>query len=417
MKTADFAYDLPEELIAQDPLSDRAASKLLVIDKVTEKRTHTDFHHIGDYLNPGDCLVINNTKVIPARLIGERENTGGKVEILLLKRKENNIWETLVKPGKKARIGSRIVFGGGILKAEVVDLIEEGNRLVKFEFDGIFEEILDKLGQMPLPPYITHELKDKNMYQTVYAKYEGSAAAPTAGLHFTEKLLDDIEKSGVNIARVTLHVGLGTFRPVKVDDVSKHHMHTEFYQVSKEAAATINNTKKNGGRIICVGTTSCRTIESASDRNGIVQAGEGDTSIFIYPGYRFRVLDGLITNFHLPESTLLMLVSALTGRDNIMSAYKEAVEMKYRFFSFGDAMYTEARRLVYNPDGTYNSLYFDNNGKLNISADEYDKAEKEYHSLLLSDGIDKAWDAFHSDEWNISACEEWCKDNSANHRF
>ena len=417
MKTADFAYDLPEELIAQDPLSDRAASKLLVIDKVTEKRTHTDFHHIGDYLNPGDCLVINNTKVIPARLIGERENTGGKGEILLLKRKENNIWETLVKPGKKARIGSRIVFGGGILKAEVVDIIEEGNRLVKFEFDGIFEEILDKLGQMPLPPYITHELKDKNMYQTVYAKYEGSAAAPTAGLHFTEKLLDDIEKSGVNIARVTLHVGLGTFRPVKVDDVSKHHMHTEFYQVSKEAAATINNTKKNGGRIICVGTTSCRTIESASDRNGIVQAGEGDTSIFIYPGYRFRVLDGLITNFHLPESTLLMLVSALTGRDNIMSAYKEAVEMKYRFFSFGDAMYTEARRLVYNPDGTYNSLYFDNNGKLNISADEYDKAEKEYHSLLLSDGIDKAWDAFHSDEWNISACEEWCKDNSANHRF
>ncbi len=417
MKTADFAYDLPEELIAQDPLSDRAASKLLVIDKVTEKRTHTDFHHIGDYLNPGDCLVINNTKVIPARLIGERENTGGKVEILLLKRKENNIWETLVKPGKKARIGSRIVFGGGILKAEVVDIIEEGNRLVKFEFDGIFEEILDKLGQMPLPPYITHELKDKNMYQTVYAKYEGSAAAPTAGLHFTEKLLDDIEKSGVNIARVTLHVGLGTFRPVKVDDVSKHHMHTEFYQVSKEAAATINDTKKNGGRIICVGTTSCRTIESASDRNGIVQAGEGDTSIFIYPGYRFRVLDGLITNFHLPESTLLMLVSALTGRDNIMSAYKEAVEMKYRFFSFGDAMYTEARRLVYNPDGTYNSLYFDNNGKLNISADEYDKAEKEYHSLLLSDGIDKAWDAFHSDEWNISACEEWCKDNSANHRF
>lgn len=417
MKTADFAYDLPEELIAQDPLSDRAASKLLVIDKVTEKRTHTDFHHIGDYLNPGDCLVINNTKVIPARLIGERENTGGNVEILLLKRKENNIWETLVKPGKKARIGSRIVFGGGILKAEVVDIIEEGNRLVKFEFDGIFEEILDKLGQMPLPPYITHELKDKNMYQTVYAKYEGSAAAPTAGLHFTEKLLDDIEKSGVNIARVTLHVGLGTFRPVKVDDVSKHHMHTEFYQVSKEAAATINNTKKNGGRIICVGTTSCRTIESASDRNGIVQAGEGDTSIFIYPGYRFRVLDGLITNFHLPESTLLMLVSALTGRDNIMSAYKEAVEMKYRFFSFGDAMYTEARRLVYNPDGTYNSLYFDNNGKLNISADEYDKAEKEYHSLLLSDGIDKAWDTFHSDEWNISACEEWCKDNSANHRF
>ena len=417
MKTADFYYEFPEELIAQDPLSDRAASRLLVIDKITEKRTHTDFHHIGDYLNPGDCLVINNTKVIPARLIGERENTGGKVELLLLKRKENNIWETLVKPGKKARIGSRIVFGGGILKAEVVDIIEEGNRLVKFEFDGIFEEILDKLGQMPLPPYITHQLKDKNMYQTVYAKYEGSAAAPTAGLHFTEKLLEDIEKSGVNIARVTLHVGLGTFRPVKVDDVSKHHMHTEFYQVSKEAADTINNTKKNGGRIICVGTTSCRTIESASDKNGIVMAGEGDTDIFIYPGYRFRVLDGLITNFHLPESTLLMLVSALTGRDNIMAAYKEAVDMKYRFFSFGDAMYTDARRLVYNPDGTYNSLYFENDGKLKISADEYQKAEEEYHKILLLDGIDKAWNTFHSDKWNVSACEEWCKNNSANHRF
>ena len=417
MKTADFYYELPEELIAQDPLSDRAASRLLVIDKITEKRTHTDFHHIGDYLNPGDCLVINNTKAIPARLIGERENTGGKVELLLLKRKENNIWETLVKPGKKARIGSRIVFGGGILKAEVVDIIEEGNRLVKFEFDGIFEEILDKLGQMPLPPYITHQLKDKNMYQTVYAKYEGSAAAPTAGLHFTEKLLEDIEKSGVNIARVTLHVGLGTFRPVKVDDVSKHHMHTEFYQVSKEAADTINNTKKNGGRIICVGTTSCRTIESASDKNGIVMAGEGDTDIFIYPGYRFRVLDGLITNFHLPESTLLMLVSALTGRDNIMAAYKEAVDMKYRFFSFGDAMYTDARRLVYNPDGTYNSLYFENDGKLKISADEYQKAEEEYHKILLLDGIDKAWNTFHSDKWNVSACEEWCKNNSANHRF
>lgn len=417
MKTADFYYELPEELIAQYPLSDRAASRLLVIDKITEKRTHTDFHHIGNYLNPGDCLVINNTKVIPARLIGERENTGGKVELLLLKRKENNIWETLVKPGKKARIGSRIVFGGGILKAEVVDIIEEGNRLVKFEFDGIFEEILDKLGQMPLPPYITHQLKDKNMYQTVYAKYEGSAAAPTAGLHFTEKLLEDIEKSGVNIARVTLHVGLGTFRPVKVDDVSKHHMHTEFYQVSKEAADTINNTKKNGGRIICVGTTSCRTIESASDKNGIVMAGEGDTDIFIYPGYRFRVLDGLITNFHLPESTLLMLVSALTGRDNIMAAYKEAVDMKYRFFSFGDAMYTDARRLVYNPDGKYNSLYFENDGKLKISADEYQKAEEEYHKILLSDGIDKAWNTFHSDKWNVSACEEWCKNNSANHRF
>ena len=338
MKTADFYYELPEELIAQDPLSDRAASRLLVIDKITEKRTHTDFHHIGDYLNPGDCLVINNTKVIPARLIGERENTGGKVELLLLKRKENNIWETLVKPGKKARIGSRIVFGGGILKAEVVDIIEEGNRLVKFEFDGIFEEILDKLGQMPLPPYITHQLKDKNMYQTVYAKYEGSAAAPTAGLHFTEKLLEDIEKSGVNIARVTLHVGLGTFRPVKVDDVSKHHMHTEFYQVSKEAADTINNTKKNGGRVIAVGTTSCRTLESATGEDGIVKATSGWTEIFIYPGYRFKCIDALITNFHLPESTLLMLVSALAGKEKIMHAYEVAVQERYRFFSFGDAM-------------------------------------------------------------------------------
>lgn len=338
MKTADFAYDLPEELIAQDPLSDRAASKLLVIDKVTEKRTHTDFHHIGDYLNPGDCLVINNTKVIPARLIGERENTGGKVEILLLKRKENNIWETLVKPGKKARIGSRIVFGGGILKAEVVDIIEEGNRLVKFEFDGIFEEILDKLGQMPLPPYITHELKDKNMYQTVYAKYEGSAAAPTAGLHFTEKLLDDIEKSGVNIARVTLHVGLGTFRPVKVENILDHHMHSEFYVVTQEAADMINNTRKNGGRVIAVGTTSTRTLESVALEDGTIPAKSGWTEIFIYPGYKFKAIDCLITNFHLPESTLVMLVSALAGREHVLHAYEVAVQEKYRFFSFGDAM-------------------------------------------------------------------------------
>ena len=339
MKTADFYYELPEELIAQDPLSDRAASRLLVIDKITEKRTHTDFHHIGDYLNPGDCLVINNTKVIPARLIGERENTGGKVELLLLKRKENNIWETLVKPGKKARIGSRIVFGGGILKAEVVDIIEEGNRLVKFEFDGIFEEILDKLGQMPLPPYITHQLKDKNMYQTVYAKYEGSAAAPTAGLHFTEKLLEDIEKSGVNIARVTLHVGLGTFRPVKVENVLDHHMHSEFYVVEEAEAKKVNDTKAAGGRVICVGTTSCRTVESASTEDGILQAKTGWTDIFIYPGYKFKILDALITNFHLPESTLVMLVSALAGRENILAAYNEAIREKYRFFSFGDAMF------------------------------------------------------------------------------
>ena len=339
MKTSDFDYELPEELIAQDPLEDRTASRLLVLDKKNGERKHTIFHEIIDYLNPGDCLVINNTKVIPARLIGEREETGGKVEVLLLKRKENNIWETLVKPGKKARPGTRLVFGGGLLHAEVKEVVEEGNRLIQFEYEGIFEEILDKLGQMPLPPYITHELKDKNRYQTVYAKYEGSAAAPTAGLHFTTDLLERIEKKGINIARVTLHVGLGTFRPVKVDDVTKHHMHTEFYQVTEEAANMINKTKEAGGRIICVGTTSCRTIESAADESGVVHAGEGDTDIFIYPGYKFKVLDCLITNFHLPESTLLMLVSALAGKEHIMDAYKEAVDMRYRFFSFGDAMF------------------------------------------------------------------------------
>ncbi|MDD7402886.1 MAG: tRNA preQ1(34) S-adenosylmethionine ribosyltransferase-isomerase QueA [Butyribacter sp.] len=339
MKTADFAYDLPEELIAQDPLQDRASSRLMLLDKKTGERKHTNFHHIIDYLKKGDCLVINDTKVIPARLIGERAQTGGKVEVLLLKRKENNIWETLVKPGKKARPGTELVFGGGLLKAKVLEVVEEGNRLIQFQYDGIFEEILDQLGQMPLPPYITHELKDKNRYQTVYAKYEGSAAAPTAGLHFTEELLRAIEQKGIAIARVTLHVGLGTFRPVKVDDVTQHHMHTEFYRVSQEAADTINSTKANGGRVICVGTTSCRTIESAADENGLVTAGEGDTDIFIYPGYSFKVLDCLVTNFHLPESTLLMLVSALAGKDHIMDAYKEAVEMKYRFFSFGDAMF------------------------------------------------------------------------------
>ena len=283
----------------------------------------------------------NNTKVIPARLIGEREGTGGKVEVLLLKRKTDNVWETLVKPGKKARPGMRLSFGGGLLHAEVQEVVDEGNRLIRFEYEGIFEEILDQLGQMPLPPYITHQLKDKNRYQTVYAKYEGSAAAPTAGLHFTEELLQKIQEKGVKIARVTLHVGLGTFRPVKVDDVTQHHMHTEFYHVSQEAADIINETKKQGGRVICVGTTSCRTIESAADGQGVVQATEGDTDIFIYPGYQFKVLDCLITNFHLPESTLLMLVSALAGKENIMAAYKEAVEMKYRFFSFGDAMFIQ----------------------------------------------------------------------------
>ncbi|CDE68622.1 s-adenosylmethionine:tRNA ribosyltransferase-isomerase [Clostridium sp. CAG:277] len=341
MKTADFDYELPQELIAQDPLEQRDSSRLLILDKKTGERTHRIFHDIIDYLHEGDCLVINNTKVIPARLIGEREGTGGKVEVLLLKRKTDNVWETLVKPGKKARPGIRLSFGGGLLHAEVQEVVDEGNRLIRFEYEGIFEEILDQLGQMPLPPYITHQLKDKNRYQTVYAKYEGSAAAPTAGLHFTEELLQKIQEKGVKIARVTLHVGLGTFRPVKVDDVTQHHMHTEFYHVSQEAADIINETKKQGGRVICVGTTSCRTIESAADGQGVVQATEGDTDIFIYPGYQFKVLDCLITNFHLPESTLLMLVSALAGKENIMAAYKEAVEMKYRFFSFGDAMFIQ----------------------------------------------------------------------------
>lgn len=338
MKTADFDYDLPQELIAQDPLEQRDSSRLLILDKETGERTHKIFHDIIDYLHEGDCLVINNTKVIPARLIGEREGTGGKVEVLLLKRRSDNVWETLVKPGKKARPGMRLSFGGGLLHAEVQEVVDEGNRLIRFEYEGIFEEILDQLGQMPLPPYITHQLKDKNRYQTVYAKYEGSAAAPTAGLHFTEELLEQIRAKGVKIARVTLHVGLGTFRPVKVEDVTEHHMHTEFYHVSEEAADIINETKKQGGRVICVGTTSCRTIESAADDQGIVHATEGDTDIFIYPGYQFKVLDCLITNFHLPESTLLMLVSALAGKENIMAAYREAVEMRYRFFSFGDAM-------------------------------------------------------------------------------
>lgn len=339
MKTADFYYDLPKELIAQDPLTDRSASRLLVMDRETGEREHTVFRRITDYLQAGDCLVINDTKVIPARLLGEREESGGKVEVLLLKRKGDNIWETLVKPGKKARPGMRLSFGGGLLRAEVLEVVTEGNRLIRFEYDGIFEEILDRLGQMPLPPYILHELKDKNRYQTVYAKYEGSAAAPTAGLHFTEELLREIESKGIKIVHVTLHVGLGTFRPVKVEDVTKHHMHTEFYQVTKAAAEEINETKKSGGRVICVGTTSCRTVESCSSEDGMVQAGEGETDIFIYPGYRFKVMDGLITNFHLPESTLLMLVSAFAGKEHVMEAYKEAIEKRYRFFSFGDAMF------------------------------------------------------------------------------
>lgn len=339
MKTADFYYELPQELIAQDPLLDRDSSRLLLLDKETGETEHRVFHDIIRYLHAGDCLVLNNTKVIPARLIGEKEGTGGRVEVLLLKRKEDNVWETLVRPGKKMRPGARLSFGQGLLRAEVKEIAEEGNRLIRFEYDGIFEEILDRLGQMPLPPYITHPLEDKNRYQTVYAKYEGSAAAPTAGLHFTKELLGQIEEKGVMIANVTLHVGLGTFRPVKVEDVAEHHMHTEYYRVTKEAADIINGTKKRGGRVICVGTTSCRTIESAADENGQVQAQEGDTSIFIYPGYRFKVMDCLVTNFHLPESTLLMLVSALAGKENIMEAYREAVEKRYRFFSFGDAMF------------------------------------------------------------------------------
>jgi len=338
MKVTDFTFDLPEELIAQDPLEDRASSRLLALDRVTGERSHRHFRDIKEYLKPGDCLVINDTKVIPARLIGEKEGTGAKIEVLLLKRKENDMWETLVKPGKKARPGARIAFGNGELVAEVVDVLDEGNRLIHFEYEGIFEEVLDRLGQMPLPPYITHQLQDKNRYQTVYAKHEGSAAAPTAGLHFTNELLKEIEEMGVKIAHVTLHVGLGTFRPVKVENVLEHHMHSEFYCIEQDAADMINETKANGGRIISVGTTSTRTLESAADENGHLTAKSGWTEIFIYPGYTFKVIDGLITNFHLPESTLLMLVSALAGRDHVLAAYEEAVQERYRFFSFGDAM-------------------------------------------------------------------------------
>lgn len=339
MDVKDFDYDLPEELIAQDPLEDRSSSRLMVLDKKTGEVSHHIFKEIIKYLRPGDCLVLNNTKVIPARLYGVKEGTMAKIEILLLKRKQNDVWETLVKPGKKAKPGTKIIFGDGILTGEVIDVVDDGNRLIQFSYDGIFEEILDKLGQMPLPPYITHQLKDKNRYQTVYAKYDGSAAAPTAGLHFTKELLNEVKEKGVDIEEVTLHVGLGTFRPVKVDNVLDHHMHSEFYMVSQEAADKINNAKKNGGRIISVGTTSTRTLESAADENGMLHECSGWTDIFIYPGYKFKVIDCLITNFHLPQSTLVMLVSALAGREHILSAYKKAVEEKYRFFSFGDAMF------------------------------------------------------------------------------
>ena len=339
MKVTDYYFDLPQEQIAQDPLEDRSSSRLLVLDKETGEYSHHVFREITEFLKPGDCLVLNNTKVIPARLFGDNEGTQAKIEILLLKRRENDVWETLVKPGKKAKVGTKIIFGGGLLVGEVIDIVEEGNRLIQFTYEGIFEEILDQLGQMPLPPYITHQLKDKNRYQTVYAKYDGSAAAPTAGLHFTPELLQQVKDMGVDIAEVTLHVGLGTFRPVKVDNILEHHMHSEFYMVTQEAADKINNAKKNGHRVICVGTTSCRTIESAADENGMLKESSGWTEIFIYPGYQFKVLDCLITNFHLPESTLLMLVSALAGREHVLAAYEEAVKEGYRFFSFGDAMF------------------------------------------------------------------------------
>ena len=341
MKTSDFYYDLPKELIAQDPLEDRSASRLMHLNKETGEYEHGHFRDILKYLKPGDCLVINDTKVIPARLYGSKVGTDAAIEILLLKRRENDIWETLVKPGKKCKVGTVISFGDGILTGEVVDIVDEGNRLIQFHYDGIFEEILDQLGEMPLPPYITHKLQDKNRYQTVYAKHEGSAAAPTAGLHFTKELLQQVQDAGVKISHVTLHVGLGTFRPVKVEDVTQHHMHSEFYVVEEDQAKLINDTKAAGGRVIAVGTTSCRTLESATGEDGILKAGSGWTEIFIYPGYRFKMVDGLITNFHLPESTLVMLVSALAGKEHIMAAYEEAVREKYRFFSFGDAMMIE----------------------------------------------------------------------------
>ncbi len=339
LRTSDYYFDLPEELIAQDPLMQRENCKLLVLNKETGEVEHHIFKEIINYLEPGDCLVLNNTKVIPARLLGVKKDTGAAVEILLLKRREADVWETLVKPGKKLKPGAVAIFGDGLLEAEILDVVEEGNRLVKFKYEGIWEEVLDKLGEMPLPPYITHKLQDRNMYQTVYAKYEGSAAAPTAGLHFTTQLLEDIQAKGVDLAYVTLHVGLGTFRPVKVDNVLEHHMHTEWYQVTQEAADKINKAKDTGHKVICVGTTSCRTIESAADENGRLHECSDNTSIFIYPGYKFKVLDRLITNFHLPESTLVMLVSALAGREHVLSAYEEAIKERYRFFSFGDAMF------------------------------------------------------------------------------
>ena len=353
LRRSDYYYDLPEELIAQDPLEDRSSSRLMVVDRHTGEREHRIFRDIIDYLDPGDCLVLNNTRVIPARLLGVREGTGGHVEVLLLKRLSGTDWETLVRPGKSCKPGQRLDFGGGVLKAEVLDVVEGGNRIVRFYFDGIFEEVLDRLGEMPLPPYITHKLADPARYNTVYARFDGSAAAPTAGLHFTPELLEQIKDKGVNLAYVTLHVGLGTFRPVKEDVITDHKMHTESYEVTQETADIINRTRAEGGRVVCVGTTSCRTVESCARqtvetpgsgesenfKKFEVKPGSGETDIFIYPGYEFKIMDALITNFHLPESTLIMLVSAFAGRENVLSAYNEAVSEKYRFFSFGDACY------------------------------------------------------------------------------
>lgn len=339
MKVSDFDFYLPEELIAQHPLEKRDTSKLMVLDKNTGDIEHKHFHDIIDYLNEGDTLVLNNTRVMPARLIGEKEETGGKIEFLLLKRVEGDKWECLAKPGKRAKIGQKFTFGNGKLKCTVVDIVEEGNRIIEFSYEGIFEQVLDELGEMPLPPYITEKLEDRERYQTVYSKEKGSAAAPTAGLHFTEELLKKVKEKGVNIAYLTLHVGLGTFRPVKVDDINEHIMHSEYYNLDEENANIINETKKRGNRVIAVGTTSTRTLETIGGEDGFVKPQSGWTDIFIYPGYKYKIVDNLITNFHLPESTLIMLVSALAGKENVMNAYKKAVEEKYRFFSFGDSMF------------------------------------------------------------------------------
>ena len=341
LKTSDFYYDLPEELIAQVPLENRTYSRLLVLDKNTGSIEHKHFYDIVDYLNAGDCLVINDTKVLPARLFGAKKDTNALIELLLLKRVEDKKWETLVKPGKKAKLNTEIVFKEGLLEGKIVDVLESGNRIIEFQYDGIFEEILDQLGEMPLPPYIHEKLEDKDRYQTVYASHPGSAAAPTAGLHFTNEILKALEDKGVNIARLTLHVGLGTFRPVKAEYITEHKMHSEYYEITEEAASKINLAKSNGNRVISVGTTSTRTLETVTDDNGHVKASSGWTDIFIYPGYKFKLVDGLITNFHLPESTLIMLVSTLAGKENTMNAYKEAVENEYRFFSFGDAMFVK----------------------------------------------------------------------------